>query len=430
MIYVILLLPYLIIFRINHLYSKRVFLASVEQIVQIVKAVFSLFVIYVLASFLFKWPLIKHNRSLLLMFIIFSLLFLIAGRLGFFKAVYKLLTKDGFFKRRIIIIGAGKGGTDFLTSLRQNPSFHAEVLCFFDDDPQKRGKKILGVPVLGSTKELDFYLRTLRIPVDGIYICKNSMGYERLLELIGECKKSSAPVYVNSEQFEVIADMVNVEEFEDFSSPVIYSSNKFYREFFKPMIDFFISFTSLFFLLPFFPPVALAIKLTSKGPVFYKRKAFGKERRSFTQYKLRTMKNNSGQELHRDFMKEMIAGKKKSGDFKMKRDPRVTSVGKILRKLSLDELPQLYNILKGDMSLIGPRPSLEYEYQMQRIWHKQRYSILPGLSGLWQAFGRSSVNYDDMVIMDIYYDENLSFWLDFKIFFQTIPNILMGRGAY
>ncbi|MFQ6070862.1 MAG: sugar transferase, partial [Candidatus Aminicenantales bacterium] len=244
------------------------------------------------------------------------------------------------------------------------------------------------------------------------------------------CKKFGVPVYVTSELFNVVVDKVNVEEFEDSSAPSIRSTNRVYRELVKPFVDFMLSFTALLFLLPFLPPVALALKLSSKGPVFYRRKAYGKDGRPFIQYKLRTMRMNSDEQIHRRFMEDMILNQKRKGDFKIKNDPRVTKVGKILRKFSLDELPQLYNVLKGDMSLIGPRPSLEYEYRIQRKWHKKRYSVLPGLSGLWQAFGRSSVSYDDMVIMDIYYEENLSLWLDLKIFFQTIPNLVLGKGAY
>ncbi|GAH78710.1 unnamed protein product [marine sediment metagenome] len=147
-------------------------------------------------------------------------------------------------------------------------------------------------------------------------------------------------------------------------------------------------------------------------------------------YKYRTMKTSRNPSVHQEFMYEMIKNKKKEGILKITDDKRITKIGKYLRKFSIDEFPQLINILKGQMSLVGPRPCLPYEYSLYEDWHKKRFSVTPGLSGLWQAFGRSQVSYNDMVIMDLYYIENISFWLDLKIILKTIPAVLLGKGAY
>lgn len=186
--------------------------------------------------------------------------------------------------------------------------------------------------------------------------------------------------------------------------------------------------------LPLFAALALAIKLTSEGPVFYRAQAVGKGGRFFHMYKFRSMITGATKEIHQEYVTRHIKGEiipDGSGKpIKIIDDPRVTRVGRILRRTSLDELPQLINILKGEMSLVGPRPCLPYEYKIYKDWHKKRTTVRPGISGLWQVVGRSQVSFEDMILLDLYYIYNRSMDLDLSILFETIFVVLKKKGAH
>jgi len=204
----------------------------------------------------------------------------------------------------------------------------------------------------------------------------------------------------------------------------------------KRTIDLGVSVFVLVFGLPFHLLLGLLIKLTSEGPVLFVQDRVGENGRPFKMYKFRTMMNGNDDEAHRSFAREFISGtangENGSGKnvFKIVDDPRVTSMGKFLRKTSLDELPQFINVFKGDMSLVGPRPPLAYELDHYQEWHKQRLSVKPGLTGLWQVSGRSTVPFDEMVALDLHYIENWSLLLDVKIILRTVPVMLSGLGGY
>lgn len=191
---------------------------------------------------------------------------------------------------------------------------------------------------------------------------------------------------------------------------------------------------SLFALLvfsPVFVVIAVIVKLTSRGPVLFCQRRVGQNGRQFNFYKFRTMYSGNDPRIHEEYVSKLIAGDLKSdGVFKITNDPRITPVGKFLRNSSLDELPQFFNVLKNDMSLVGPRPPLPYEFERYQTWHKRRvFEIKPGLTGLWQVKGRSRTTFDDMVRLDLRYAIEHSFWLDIKILLQTPAAMLSGRGA-
>ncbi len=184
--------------------------------------------------------------------------------------------------------------------------------------------------------------------------------------------------------------------------------------------------------------IALLIKQTSPGPVLFAQERLGKDGKPFRFYKFRSMEHNSDDAIHRQFVAMFIGGEDDGftdtnpGDhvFKMKRDPRVTGIGAMLRRTSLDELPQLFNILMGEMSLVGPRPPIAYEIENYQPWHMERLKAVPGLTGLWQVSGRSTVSFEEMVRLDIRYINNWSPWQDFRILLKTIPVVFQGTGGY
>jgi lipopolysaccharide/colanic/teichoic acid biosynthesis glycosyltransferase len=212
----------------------------------------------------------------------------------------------------------------------------------------------------------------------------------------------------------------------------------------KRLIDVVVSSIGLVLSAPIFLGVAALIKLTSEGPVFFRQQRIGQHGTPFTFLKFRTMFTNNDHSLHKEFVKKLIAGQVGSGSngngngsgnghgvYKIKSDPRITRIGSFLRRSSLDELPQLINVLKGEMSLVGPRPPVAYEVEAYDIWHRGRLmEAKPGITGLWQVNGRSRVKFDEMVRLDIRYARTWSLWLDIKILLRTPHAVLLGEGAY
>ena len=206
----------------------------------------------------------------------------------------------------------------------------------------------------------------------------------------------------------------------------------------KKAIDVVGSLCGLILLSPLFGIIALAVKIDSPGPVLFKQTRLGMKGERFSFCKFRSMHWNTDDQIHREYVANLIEGRLdeidqgdgKSPFFKMKADSRVTPVGKILRKSSLDELPQLFNVLKGEMSLVGPRPPLAYEVEKYEPWHLRRIlEVKPGITGLWQVSGRSTTTFNEMVRLDLRYEKNCSLWLDLKIILKTIREVIYPKGA-
>jgi lipopolysaccharide/colanic/teichoic acid biosynthesis glycosyltransferase len=229
------------------------------------------------------------------------------------------------------------------------------------------------------------------------------------------------------------------------SNPTLYpdlASRDNAKKFFcviKRMMDIVGSAFALLLFAPLFLLVATAIKLTSKGPVFFRQKRVGQHGEQFVFLKFRSMHVNNDASLHKAYVKQLIAGSAQchpgngngNGVYKLTKDSRVTSVGAFLRRSSLDELPQFINVLKGEMSLVGPRPAIAYEVQEYDIWHRRRVlEAKPGITGLWQVNGRSRVKFDDMVRLDLRYAKTWSPWMDLKILLRTPVAVVFGDGAY
>lgn len=212
----------------------------------------------------------------------------------------------------------------------------------------------------------------------------------------------------------------------------------------KRAIDIIVAAFLLVVLLPLLLIIALVVKLDSSGPVLFVQERIGAKRlvkhgtvtwvlRPFSFYKFRSMKANADASLHRTYITDFRRGRAKtnhgSAPYKLSNDARLTRVGRILRKLSLDELPQLVNVLKGDMSVVGPRPVLPYEVALYDDYHYERFASIPGITGLWQATARSQVSFEEMLRLDVDYVRRWSLWLDLKLMFLTVPAVIFCRGA-
>lgn len=207
----------------------------------------------------------------------------------------------------------------------------------------------------------------------------------------------------------------------------------------KRVIDIVGSLFAILMLLPVFLVVAAAVKLSSEGPVFFRQKRIGQFGNTFTFLKFRSMRANNDPKIHEEYVKKLIAGQSenlkqedgKNGSFKLVNDPRVTKVGKFIRRTSLDELPQFFNVLAGEMSLVGPRPPVPYEYEAYDIWHRRRLvEVKPGITGLWQVFGRSKTTFDEMVRLDLQYAKSWTIGMDLKLLMKTPKAVVSGDGAY
>lgn len=221
-------------------------------------------------------------------------------------------------------------------------------------------------------------------------------------------------------------DFNDVIEISQTNTKLLLKRENIYDKYIKRIIDIFISFISLIILLPIFLMIGFSIKLESKGPIFFVHKRIGKNGKIIKIYKFRTMVQNA-EELIKSFTPEQM--KEFKENFKLDNDPRITKIGKILRKTSLDELPQLINILKGELSIIGPRPVIEEELEKYGENKSKFLSVTPGLTGYWASNGRSNISYEERMKMELFYIDNMSWKMDIKVFFKTIISVLKKEGA-
>lgn len=231
-------------------------------------------------------------------------------------------------------------------------------------------------------------------------------------------------------------DVADLKLYPDLSGK---APNKRLQGVMKRVMDVLVSALILLILSPILALIGVAIKLTSKGPIIFKQERVGRFGKPFKFLKFRTMYVNNNPNIHREFVQSFIAGKAESQDktdtkaalYKLTKDPRITPIGRFLRKTSLDEFPQFWNVLRGDMSLVGPRPPIAYEFEVYDFWHRRRVlEMQPGVTGLWQVAGRSRTSFDDMVRLDLRYSQLWSIGLDIKILLATPRVVLGGDGAY
>jgi exopolysaccharide biosynthesis polyprenyl glycosylphosphotransferase len=287
---------------------------------------------------------------------------------------------------------------------------------------------------LGELKELPGIVE--QEGIDEIIVTDETIDKRVLISLLDYCTSEGLSVWFPPQLLPIIDLKLYIDNF--CGLPMIRlgsQKNTFIFNKIKHALDALVVLPALVLLLPVFLVIGLAIKLNSPGPVFFKTKMMGKNGKPFTMFKFRSMKPDTSEEPHKHYVSKLINGhihenSGKGGVFKLTEDHRITSVGRLLRKFSIDELPQLINVLKGEMSLVGPRPCLPYEYEMYKDWHKKRLSVRPGISGVWQVAGRSAVAFEDMVLLDLYYIYNRSLSLDVSILYETAFVVLERKGAY
>lgn len=430
LIITLLLIPalFIFLFQDNDLYKVNIFLNRSLHIVSLVKSYFYGVLFLVFYSFLIKYPFIRDSRFFVICFALISIIFFFFFRVLLLRKIFQKFWENNLFKRNVVIIGAGKSGKLMASKIMVENNLGLNFVGFVDDNSEL-DKKILDTKkLLGTVNDLGNIIKYTK--VNEVILAIDNISYNRLLEILDICNKLNLFVRVNSELFEIIPSKVGSENYDKI--PVVDFTSKISKRFtiaIKRFFDVIFSAIALIILTPIFLVTFLAIKFSSKEPVFYIQKRIGKNGKLFDFYKFRTMTLLDGEDHGRkqkmlNFMRDKNEKGKKVID-----ESRVTKIGSFLRKYSLDELPQLINVLKGDMSLVGPRPCLPYEYEHYDEWHKRRLRVLPGCTGVWQVYGRSSVSFKDSVVLDIYYTQNMSPWLDLQLMIKTIPIMLSGKGG-
>jgi len=415
-------------FRYHNLYKKRVVFSNLNQLILLSRsAVFTFLSILVLQFFLRPQDTQSHYGMLVGSYLLISYCLILFNRFFVVRYVLKALYRSSFDMKNVIAVGAGHVGSGVAKQLRRNASLGYNLVGFVDDKKELFDQKIENVRVLGTTDELPHLVSALE--VDEVFVTINHIDHQDLLNLIERCKNVRCPINVISDHFDILERKMDQWEFDELRFVrLLPGHRRIYQTVAKRMIDVIAAAAILIPASPFLALVGILIKLSSRGPIIYAPIAIGKDGRPFKFYKLRSMDHNSPDDSHRQLVEAFISGKKKDGR-KLDNDPRIMPIGKFLRKHSIDEFAQLLNVLKGDMSLVGPRPSAPYEYDKMEAWHKRRYSVLPGMTGLWQVSGRSEVSFKEMVVMDLYYIENCSFWLDMVILLKTVKVVVFGRGG-
>ncbi len=416
-----------LIFRQHLLYKLKIYSTGVMQFAQLSRALLINALLLIAVLFFVREDWILHSRTNLLLFTLSSLVFLSIFRIFLFRKLL-LPAISGLEVRRILLVGMSEDAHELLTQFMSGKTRPFEIVAIVAQDGNFPPEPVAALKLTTVP-----FLREF-VPANNIHevvVAENSLPYEDVVRLISEARESGVPIHLLSDHFKVVQERVtrSASEFLNVSaSPISNGLHGFYGNYLKKAIDVLGAVVGIILISPFLGVIALAIKLGSRGPLFYHTQVIGQNGRAFRWYKFRTMYHGKKDEVHRDHVSEHIRlGSRPTG--KLANDPRVTPIGRWLRKHSLDELPQLWNVVLGNMSLVGPRPCLPYEYEQYASWHKERFAVRPGITGLWQVSGRSSVSFNDMVILDLYYIHNISPWLDGAIILRTIGVVLTGKGG-
>ncbi len=326
---------------------------------------------------------------------------------------------------RALIIGAGEVGRTVIRNIIAQPDLSYRIVGFLDDDPAKHSSDIGPIKALGPIENLPKVIADHAI--DQVIITLPWQYHRKIVRLVTEAEDAGARARVVPDLFQLSLGGVDVEAINGI--PLIsvkQSSLTGLNLASKRIFDLVLTGLGVIVSAPIWLLVALAIKLDSPGPVLFRQARAGRDNKPFVVFKFRSMRQDAEAELAKLQAHNEAAGPM----FKIRADPRVTRVGRIIRQTSLDELPQLINILRGEMSLVGPRPALLTEVAQYQDWHRKRLDVQPGLTGLWQVSGRSDLSFDEMVMLDIYYAENWSLGMDLRILLRTVPQIIFGDGAY
>ena len=326
--------------------------------------------------------------------------------------------------KHLLVVGTGKRAENFVQMVKQHAEWGIKIVGIIDDEADKIGKEISNIKVIGLLKDIPNILHE-KIIDEVLFIVPRSW-LSRIEQSILSCEREGIKVSVAVDLFNFNIGKLQATDLGGIPLMRLETTpGSPWELFIKRSLDIIVSLVGLVILAPLLILIAVVIKLNSPGPLFFKQERNGMNGRKFTLLKFRSMVVGAEK-----MQEELLALNEMDGPvFKIKDDPRLTKIGKFMRKTSLDELPQLINVLKGDMSLVGPRPPIPGEVTNYETWQRRRLSLRPGITCFWQISGRNEIDFERWMKLDLEYIDNWSLWLDFKILLKTIPVVLFGIGA-
>ena len=430
----------LLSFRYCDLYRVRGEFSFVDDAIRIFKATAIGSLLIVAAAFLyrggFQFRAFSYARGVFVTDFVFVLIIVSLARFVM-RSVQTFVRSRQINLIPTLVVGRGPEASLFIREMRERPALGYRVIGVVETVPSTPAASLSyeDVPIIGTLESLPEVIRDSG--ANEVIIADPQVNGDALFEVMMRCGRRRgvefriAPSLFNCLPRKTEIDQIGVlPMIRLFREPLSSGARVLKRTF-----DLIVAALAITLLFPVWLIIALLIKLDSKGPVFYTQERVGMDGRLFLLYKFRTMKADADSELHREYQRAFIAGRAEANlgnetkpTYKLLADPRITRIGKALRRISLDEVPQLLNVLSGDMSLVGPRPPIPYEVEAYELWHRKRLDMKPGLTGLWQVSGRNRLPFEEMVRLDLFYIENWSLLLDLKIILRTGFVMLGGEG--
>jgi exopolysaccharide biosynthesis polyprenyl glycosylphosphotransferase len=422
LLFVVLIVGWHSLLSLCGLYFSKRLTTRRTQLVEVCRATLAAIILLFVSAAVFHIAIV--NSLFLFVFWLSSTSLMVMGRFGARPLLFMLRSR-GRNRRFILIVGTNERAVEFAGHIARNPELGYEIVGFVDNDwPGIQGFDAAGLARCCTFESLAEFLRHNVIDEAAIYLPLRSY-YEHAADLVSLCEHHGIVIRFDSQVFKM---RIRHSRLEDDNSQILAvgALSDILPSIIKRTLDCVCSGVLLAILSPLFVLVAALIKLFSPGPILFSQTRVGLNKRHFQMFKFRTMVVNAEQ-----LQDQLLGMNEMSGPaFKISKDPRVTALGKFLRKSSIDELPQLFNVLKGEMSLVGPRAMSLRDYQLfEQDWQRRRFSVKPGITCLWQIHGRNSVPFERWMELDMQYIDKWSLWLDIKILVQTVPAVLRGTGA-
>ncbi len=375
-------------------------------------------------AFLFLLKTTIVSRLFFALFIITSFILILAEKTALYWELHYLRRRGHNF-RRLLIVGTGRRAADFIRRIKNHPEWGFQILGAIDDEPGRGVKRVDGIPIVGTLEDIPKILHN--DAVDEIVFVVPRSRLSHVEGALHDCEIEGVRTTITVDLFDMQIAKSGVSEIDGIPLLRFHTTKINERQLLaKRVIDIVISGLIIVLLGPLLIILAILIKLTSPGPVFFKQQRLGFHGRKFTLYKFRTMRLGA----HDALSKVNDVADMDTPEFRAKKTQWITPLGRIMRKFSLDELPQFINVFIGQMSLIGPRPTVPDEVEKYKAWQRRRFSMKPGITCLWQVNGRNNIGFEDWMKLDLEYLDNWSLWLDLKIMVKTVPVVLFGIGAY
>lgn len=422
LIIIVLSIVYEILFDQQKAYSYQRFTSLLREYSIVMKVCFTGSLISIAVLFLFG--LKEIPRTILIVFFVVSSLLFIAQKSVLFYAA-SLIRRKGRNRKRVILVGTGARAKNFISTVKNNFHWGLDIVGVLTGDIEKIGKELESIKILDHYNNIQHILKTIN--PEEIIITISTKRFDQIRNVLEICEREGVSVRLNSDFFGYITKNITIDNI--FGLNIISFNMVIQREwevYLKRLIDIIGSLVALLFFLPFMLFAATGIFILDGRPIFYSFVGYGLNKKAIKIVKFRTMVKNA------DLLRRGLSDKNEMTGpvFKIKGDPRIMPFGKLLRKFSIDETPQLFSVLKGDLSLVGPRQAMKDELDIYESWHRRRLSIKPGLTCLWQVNGRSEIkDFNEWTKLDLEYIDNWSILLDLKILIKTIPVVICGKGV-